>query len=227
MKKEGLFSVVLREMQSLDAVDIIIDEKDLNVAELRKIESQKIVCASSLSLVEHMRVIKDAHELNLVQQADEMTHLTLVEFEVWLRSLDFTQKTELDCVEKIREIALRLGADGLSFDPIVASGAASSQPHYSPTRTKIQNNSVLLVDIGVKIGGYCGDRTATFVLGHVHAEIEHVMRVVQEAHDRCAAMVADGVTGKQLYDELLSVCELWIASNNATQSWAWSRFGNS
>lgn len=204
-KKEGLFAVVLRELQSLNSSNMMIDEKDLCVAELRKIESQKIVCASSLSLVEHMRIIKDVNELELVRQADEMTRLTLIEFEAWLKSQDCTQKTELDCVEKIRKIALRLGADGLSFDPIVASGAASSQPHYTPSRAKIQNNAVLLVDIGVKLGGYCGDRTATFVVGHVPAEIEHVIRVVREAHDRCVAMVADGVTGKQLYDELWRV----------------------
>ncbi len=204
-KKEGLFTVVLRELQSVEVAKIMIDEKDLSVSELRKIESQKIACAATASLIENLRVIKDVGELELLQKADALTKQTLVQFEEWLRGTDFTQKTELECVEKIREIALLLGADGLSFDPIVASGEASSQPHYVPTRAKIQNNAVLLVDIGVKVHGYCGDRTATIVLGRVHSEIEHVMRVVSEAHDTCVAMIADGVTGKQLYDALWGV----------------------
>jgi len=204
-KKEGLFQALTRHMQESESDHIMIDEKDLHVSELRKLEASSIVCKNSGLIIEHMRAIKDEGEIELLKKADDLTKQTLQQFEAWIRSVESTTVTELECVEKLRSIALQLGADGLSFDPIVASGAASSQPHYIPTHAKIQQNTVLLVDVGVKVGGYCGDRTATFALGNVHNDVEHIIRVVEEAHNTCVALVADGVTGKMLYDALWKV----------------------
>ncbi|HQT44691.1 MAG TPA: M24 family metallopeptidase, partial [Candidatus Micrarchaeota archaeon] len=47
-----------------------------------------------------------------------------------------------------------------SFSPIVASGANSSSPHSQPTGAKVRGH--VLVDMGVKVEGYCSDLTRCF-----------------------------------------------------------------
>ena len=59
------------------------------------------------------------------------------------------------------------GAEGNSFEPIVASGPNSSIPHWKPSDRKIQMADPILIDMGCKYKGYCSDMTRTVFAGYV------------------------------------------------------------
>ena len=54
---------------------------------------------------------------------------------------------------------LCLGAEKMSFDPIVASGPNGSKPHAIPSDRKVQPGDFITMDFGCKFGGYCSDMT--------------------------------------------------------------------
>jgi Xaa-Pro aminopeptidase len=58
-----------------------------------------------------------------------------------------------------------LGADGVAFDSIVASGPNSAIPHHEPTDRQIQLGDLLKIDFGAKVAGYHADCTRTAVVG--------------------------------------------------------------
>ena len=57
------------------------------------------------------------------------------------------------------------GADGVSFETIVAAGANSAIPHHRPTDAVLAAGDFVKIDFGALVGGYHSDMTRTFVLG--------------------------------------------------------------
>src|SRR5207248_4467590 len=71
-----------------------------------------------------------------------------------------------------REVALgldyemrRLGADGSSFETIVASGPNGAKPHARPTDRRVDPGELVVIDFGAIVDGYCSDMTRTFCVG--------------------------------------------------------------
>ncbi len=111
--------------------------------------------------VNNLRMIKSEDEIQLIAKAEEIGD------EAFNHILNFievgmTEKQvalELECVMK------SLGADGLSFDTIVASGANSSMPHAVPTDKVIEEGDFVTLDFGCIYKGYCSDMTRTVYMG--------------------------------------------------------------
>ena len=57
------------------------------------------------------------------------------------------------------------GADDVSFEAIVASGPNGALPHATPTDKIVEPRTLVVVDWGVKAGGYCSDCTRTLSTG--------------------------------------------------------------
>ena len=62
--------------------------------------------------------------------------------------------TESDIVAKIEYEMKRMGVPQMSFDTLVLSGARAANPHGAPENVEIQENKLLLFDLGVMSGGY-------------------------------------------------------------------------
>ena len=58
-----------------------------------------------------------------------------------------------------------LGADGPSFDTIVAVGPNGAEPHHHPSSRKVDGGELVVLDFGAKVDGYCSDMTRTIALG--------------------------------------------------------------
>ena len=61
---------------------------------------------------------------------------------------------------------LALGAEAVSFETIVATGANSAIPHHRPDATVLRDGDFLKLDFGATVDGYHSDMTRTVVLGH-------------------------------------------------------------
>ncbi|MFB6356725.1 MAG: M24 family metallopeptidase [bacterium] len=52
--------------------------------------------------------------------------------------------------------------EGLAFDPLVLMGERTANPHCPSTDHSLGQNDALLLDMGVKVNGYCSDLTRMF-----------------------------------------------------------------
>ncbi|NLJ99692.1 MAG: aminopeptidase P family protein [Clostridia bacterium] len=126
------------------------------------------------------RVIKDSRELELLKEAgelaDQVMELAAQEIRVGLM--------ERELVLFIENKLKTLGAEGLSFSPIVASGPNASSPHHIPGDRQFEKGDFIVLDFGGKVGGYCSDITRTFCIGEASNKAKQVHRIVQEANEK-------------------------------------------
>lgn len=128
------------------------------------------------AMIETMRQIKTAHEVELMQKAQDITDGA---FSALLKYLT-PNMTELDVALELEYQMRKLGADGFAFDTIAVSGDASALPHGHPRAEKLRCG-FLTMDFGAKYCGYCSDMTRTVVIGKADAEMRRLYETVLSA----------------------------------------------
>lgn len=114
-------------------------------------------------LVEDLRRIKDDGEIAALRRACAVADQALAELIAagGLRP----GRTERAVARDLEGRMLDLGADGVSFESIVATGANSAIPHHRPDETELQVGDLLKLDFGAEVDGYHSDMTRTLALG--------------------------------------------------------------
>ena len=114
--------------------------------------------------VEAQRAIKDDDEIEALRRACAVADRALAELaaEGALRP----GRTEREVGRELDARMLALGAEAISFETIVATGANSAIPHHRPDTTVLQDGDFLKLDFGATVDGYHSDMTRTVVLGH-------------------------------------------------------------
>jgi Xaa-Pro aminopeptidase len=117
--------------------------------------------ALPLPLVEPLRMVKDEEELALMSQA------ALLGCKLFDHILGFLRPglRELEVAAELEHQARLRGAEGMSFETIVASGVRSALPHGRATSAQLARVGFLTLDFGIILGGYCSDMTRTVHLG--------------------------------------------------------------
>ena len=73
---------------------------------------------------------------------------------------------ELEIKAIIEKKVIEFGAEGTSFETIVAFGKNSAVPHHKSNTTKLEKNMPILIDMGAKYQGYSSDITRTVFFGN-------------------------------------------------------------
>ena len=129
-------------------------------------------------LVEQLRSVKDAGEIAEIREAVRLAERAFLVVTAGLTP----EMTELDVAHEIEVMLRRFGAQGVSFEPIVAVGDRAALPHYRPTRRRLGDNGLMLIDWGARgPGGYVSDLTRTVATGKLAGRMEKVARIVDEA----------------------------------------------
>ena len=127
---------------------------------------KKVSWKKTSGLVMRQRIIKDAEELRIIRNA------VRVGAEVYEQALEKIHpgSLESEVAGELELAARRAGADGMSFETIVAGGKRSALPHGRASRQPIPRNGFVVVDSGVVVDGYCSDMTRTVHLGRANRE---------------------------------------------------------
>ena len=146
-------------------------------------------------IVDEMRAIKEPKELALLQRsvdiADDVLRSVIPRIEPgWTE--------ELVSLEIERESRKR-GASGLSFPTIVASGARSAMPHARPRQESIQVGEPIVIDMGVRVDGYCSDVTRTVVVGQPDERFWKIYDIVLTAQLAAEELVEEGMSGSDAH----------------------------
>jgi Xaa-Pro aminopeptidase len=144
-------------------------------------------------LVEELRVVKEPAEAGAIRAAAALADEALTA--VLARGL--VGRTEHDVAVDLEHEIRVLGADGPSFDPIVAFGAHGALPHASPRKAAIPSDVLVTVDWGAIVDGYCSDCTRTFATGEgLDDEARAGYELVRSVQERSVGEVRAGETGK-------------------------------
>jgi len=145
--------------------------------------------ALAAPLVEPLRRVKDEDELALMREA------ALLGSRLFDHILGFARPgmAETEVAAELEHQARMLGAEGMSFETIVASGARSALPHGRATSAPLPCRGFLTLDFGIILGGYCSDMTRTVYLGRPKVDERKAYEAVQEAQEAAVAAVAPGV----------------------------------
>ncbi len=140
-----------------------------------------------------LRVIKKEEELVCLEKAEQIGDAA---FRYILGELK-PGMTELEVAAKLEYYMRSHGAEGTSFDTIVASGLHSAMPHAVPTEKKLESGDFVTMDFGCKYHGYCSDMTRTVVIGKASARQKEVYQVVLEAQSAALKGLRPGMTCKE------------------------------
>ncbi len=166
------------------------DDEHLSVAAHRKLSEKApdgVELVPAAGLVERLRAVKDDTEVAAMTAAAE---ISTAAYET-LRERGLTGRTERQvAVELVRHME-DLGAEGPSFPPIVASGAHGALPHAVPRDVEIPRDTLVVIDMGAIVDGYCSDCTRTLATGSLSDEALEIYELVQRAQaDALAATTA-------------------------------------
>ncbi len=141
------------------------------------------------NLVEQVRVVKDAEEIELIKKSLSITEKVMAAVSTRLRP-GLTEKE----VAWMIELALRdHGAEGPSFPPMVAFGTNSARPHHDPSDRRLRTGEPVIIDMGAIYQGYCSDMTRTFFLGEPDAKFKEIYSIVHQAQKQAEAGIKAGV----------------------------------
>jgi Xaa-Pro aminopeptidase len=147
-------------------------------------------------LVESLRLVKDAGEVARIQAACEMADAALAEVRHRLGEAATEAEVALELEWQMR----RLGAEGPSFETIVASGPNAAMPHHRAGARRIVEGDLVVLDFGALVDGYHSDMTRTVMIGEPSDTQSRMYDVVREAQTAGVAAVKAGAEAR-LVDE--------------------------
>jgi Xaa-Pro aminopeptidase len=147
------------------------------LARLREVAGDGVELVAAGGLIEGLRAVKDTAEIERIGAAAELVD-GIYE---WLAERGFAGRQErVVALELEHEMRLR-GAEGPSFGSIVASGPRGALPHAEPQAVAIERGTLVVVDIGATLDGYCSDCTRTFAVGEPSAQAREIYELVLAA----------------------------------------------
>ncbi len=141
-------------------------------------------------LVENLRAVKDAAEIDRIRDAARLGSEVMEETIRLIRP----GVAELEIAAEIGYRMRRKGASGESFEAIVASGPRSALPHASPTARRIGKNELVVLDLGAILRRYCSDLTRTVHVGKASTRVRQWYQAVLDAQTAARDTLKPGVT---------------------------------
>ncbi|MEM0983765.1 MAG: Xaa-Pro peptidase family protein [Planctomycetota bacterium] len=205
MREAGIMpavaAVVSRQMESVGVESLGFQSEHLTMASLETLKTvlKKAKLGARLAvpttgLVKHLRLCKDEHEIKLIKKACRIQEQAL---ENTLPQIQFGM-TELEVCAILEYEMKVLGSIKPGFTTIVAAQANGSLPHYRPAKTRIKNNSPLLIDWGAIQDGYHSDMTRTFCFGRWPKQVREIYEIVREAQQLAIDALKPGASTREV-----------------------------
>ena len=185
-----------------DKLLIGFENKDISYTQFKAFEDQfKKVYGEFFKMVHldneisNLRMVKTSEEIEKIAMAESIGDKAFEHILGYIK----VGMTEKDIALELEYTMKKLGAEGLSFDTIAASGPNSSLPHAVPSDRQIQEGDFLTMDFGCIYQGYCSDMTRTIYIGHKPSnKQQEIYDIVLRAQQEAMKYIRPGVKGSEV-----------------------------
>ena len=187
-RKENIFltyTMYIEDVNRTLTIDdeiIVADMKDISVEEAENffVFCENIGFEENYVTYEQYRRLKSRYKIHNMAETENIKKACEITDNCFKHLLEYIKEgmTEKQVALEIEVYFKTHGADGNSFDPVVAFGENSSIPHWVPSDRKVKNADPILIDMGCKYKGYCSDMTRTIFMGCILEEIKPVYDLV-------------------------------------------------
>jgi Xaa-Pro aminopeptidase len=177
-------------------VKIGYESAHLTVQLLEKIKEliPKVSLVGTENIVESIAIIKDTAEINKLKKAAKIADMA---FDEILKLIKPGVK-ERDLALELHYKMVKAGAEGPSFNFIVASGQRSSMPHGVASDRKFKKGDFITLDFGCFYEGYPSDLTRTVVLGKASLKQKRIYDIVLKAQTMSVEAARPGMPAREL-----------------------------
>jgi len=154
------------------------------------------------TLLDEMRLVKDAHELATMRRAAQISSAA------HQRAMRATApgRAEYEIEAELLHEFRHGGAQAPAYTSIVAGGANACVLHYVQNDAVLKAGDLLLIDAGCELDGYASDITRTFpVSGKFGAAQRDIYELVLAAQAAAMSEVAPGAKWNQPHDAAVRV----------------------
>ncbi len=145
-----------------------------------------------------LRAIKKPEEIEAIENAIKLTVDSFNSLKQKLPKLKYEYEVEAEFTYSF----IKNGAKGHAYDPIVAIGKNACTLHYIDNKSLLNPGSLLLIDIGARLGGYAADITRTYSIGKPTARQIEVHGVVEKAQKDIIQLLKPGLLVKEYYEKV-------------------------
>lgn len=178
--KKAAALAALEWLAQRKALRVGFEAEHMSVAareELGRLAGSRLRFQATKSLVEGLRVVKEKQEISQIRKAVELGSAVFEAIVPEIRA----GVSEASIAAKIEYMSRGLGAEGMSFETIVAAGERSALPHGVASQNRLEGRGFVILDFGVILGGYCSDMTRTVYVGRPDKEAKRIYEAVLEA----------------------------------------------
>lgn len=157
---------------------VATDRTWVSVHTYERLEAGGVAVRLTDPVVPPIRVVKERGERQRIQEAcriaDEAFAIVAARIRVGV--------TEREVSRWLHDAMVDLGADGIAFPTIVATGVNGAQPHHVPDHTAVARGDLITLDFGALVDGYHSDMTRNVAVGggaDWQAEVAEVVGVAQ------------------------------------------------
>jgi Xaa-Pro aminopeptidase len=184
---------VIGELPSQLSGRLGFEAGDLSYADWARLRDGGLELEPTEGAVERLRLVKDDGELAAIRRACKVSDRA---FEALARER-FVGRSERELAWRMEQLLHEHGGQGLSFETLVAAGPSGSSPHSELSDAPIPAGTLVIVDAGCTIDGYCSDCTRTFATGELPDELRRIYDVCLEAQLAALDGIRPGMTGRE------------------------------
>lgn len=195
IKQQGsLIDEIKQQLENLSVQNVGFEGNLVSYDTYLQLSKAYVSLISISGVIEKIREVKDEAEIQLIQKASDIVDET---FE-YILTVAKAGMTEQQLKAKLESKMLELGAEGTSFDTIVASGVRGALPHGVASDKVINHGEMITLDFGAYYKGYSSDITRTFAIGEPDPQLKEIYNIVLEANLKGIEAAKKGITGKAL-----------------------------
>ena len=195
-RKRGMAALVARRAQRLGVSRLGVEAQAMTVAShaelVRVCGATEVVPLSGV--IERLREIKDAEERRSIEEAARIAGAAFLQVRQAVRP----GRTEKELARMLEAAMMDLGAEGPSFESIVAVGERGSLPHARPTDREVGPGDAVLFDWGALKDGYASDLTRMVYLDTITPLYARIHALVLTAQRRALARIKPGRTAAEV-----------------------------
>lgn len=190
---QGLLPLLAEQIKVREMRRVGFEAQHLTVDQYERLRLEveaDVSLVATTGVVEDLRMIKSPQEVELLSQVAGVAGRAFDRVRAAIRP----GMRERDVAFLLEQTFVELGADGPSFETIVAAGERGALPHGRASDRVLERGDMVVVDFGARAGGYNSDTTRTVVLGEPTLEQRRVIEAVRLAQTESMTLMRPGVT---------------------------------